>query len=155
MMKQRKWPMTQRAKPQVEQWGAQPNASIMQAPPIPSFKVLCQVLHWGWGLTHRHAIKEETIESKNLRKRAKIRNQYNQTPHLTQNTHGKVTTSQLDITNESQEVRLIWNNKVRKIYIIHMPIVVEIFHCTAVKAKIDNLLQFCSFQKQPDIECLI
>ena len=39
-----------------------------------------------------------------VRKRAKIRNRYNQTPHLTQDTNGKVTTSQLDITNESQEV---------------------------------------------------
>ena len=28
----------------------------------------------------------------------------NQAPHLTQDTNGKVTTSQLDITNESQEV---------------------------------------------------
>ena len=35
---------------------------------------------------------------------AQIRNQYNQAPHLTQDTNGKVTTSQLDITNESQEV---------------------------------------------------
>ena len=34
-----------------------------------------------------------------VRKRAKIRNQYNQAPHLTQDTNGKVTTSQLDITN--------------------------------------------------------
>ena len=39
-----------------------------------------------------------------VRKRAKIRNRYNQAPHLTQDTKGKVTTSQLDITNESQEV---------------------------------------------------
>ena len=39
-----------------------------------------------------------------VRKRAKIRNQYNQAPHLTQDTNGKVTTSQLNITNESQEV---------------------------------------------------
>ena len=39
-----------------------------------------------------------------VRKRAKIRNLYNQAPHLTQDTNGKVTTSQLDITNESQEV---------------------------------------------------
>ena len=39
------------------------------------------------------------------RKRAKIRNRYNQAPHLTQDTDGKVITSQLDITNESQEVR--------------------------------------------------
>ena len=41
-----------------------------------------------------------------VRKRAKIRNRYNQAPHLTQDTNGKVTTSQLDITNESQEVSL-------------------------------------------------
>ena len=39
-----------------------------------------------------------------VRKRAKIRNRYNQAQHLTQDTNGKVTTSQLDITNESQEV---------------------------------------------------
>ena len=39
-----------------------------------------------------------------VRKRAKVRNRYNQTPHLTQDTNGKVTTPQLDITNESQEV---------------------------------------------------
>ena len=36
--------------------------------------------------------------------RAKIRNRYIQTPHLTQDTNGKVKTSKLDITNESQEV---------------------------------------------------
>ena len=35
---------------------------------------------------------------------AKISNRYNQVPHLTQDTNGKVTNSQLDITNESQEV---------------------------------------------------
>ena len=35
---------------------------------------------------------------------AKIRNRYNQVPHLTQDTNGKVTNSQLDNTNESQEV---------------------------------------------------
>ena len=33
-----------------------------------------------------------------------MRNQYNQAPHLTQDTNVKVTTSQLGITNESQEV---------------------------------------------------
>ena len=37
-------------------------------------------------------------------KKAKIRNRYNQAPHLTQDTSGKVTSSQLDITNESQKV---------------------------------------------------
>ena len=44
------------------------------------------------------------IDMLKVRKRAKIRNQYNQAPHLTQDTNGKVTTLQLDITNESQEV---------------------------------------------------
>ena len=39
-----------------------------------------------------------------VRKIAKIRNQYNQVPHQTQDTNGKVTNSQSDITNESQEV---------------------------------------------------
>ena len=31
-------------------------------------------------------------------------NRYNRAPHLTKDANGKVTTSQLDITNESQEV---------------------------------------------------
>ena len=39
-----------------------------------------------------------------VRKRAKIRNRYNQAPNLTQDTNGKATTSQLDIPNESQKV---------------------------------------------------
>ena len=37
-------------------------------------------------------------------KGAKIRNRFNQVPHLAQNTNGKVTNSQLDTTNESPEV---------------------------------------------------
>ena len=37
-------------------------------------------------------------------KGAKIRSRYNQVPHLTQDTNGKVTNSQIDTTNESQEV---------------------------------------------------
>ena len=37
-------------------------------------------------------------------KGAKIRNRYNQVPHLTQDTNGRVVNSQLDTTNESQEV---------------------------------------------------
>ena len=37
-------------------------------------------------------------------KGAKIRNRYDQVPHLTQDTNGKGTISQLDTTNESQEV---------------------------------------------------
>ena len=39
-----------------------------------------------------------------IRKGAKIRNRYNQVPDLTQDTNGKVPNSQLDTTNESQEV---------------------------------------------------
>ena len=38
-----------------------------------------------------------------VRKGAKIRNRFNQAPHLTPDTNGIVTTSQLDTTNESQE----------------------------------------------------
>ena len=37
-------------------------------------------------------------------KGAKIRSRYNQVPHPTQDTNGKITNSQLDTTNESQEV---------------------------------------------------
>ena len=36
-------------------------------------------------------------------KGAKIRYRYNQVPHLTKDTNGEVTNSQLDTTNESQE----------------------------------------------------
>ena len=36
-------------------------------------------------------------------KGAKIRNRYNQVPHLAHDTHAKVTNSQLDTTNKSQE----------------------------------------------------
>ena len=39
-----------------------------------------------------------------VRMRAKIRNRCNQVPPLTQDTNKKVTDSQLDITNESQQV---------------------------------------------------
>ena len=39
-----------------------------------------------------------------LSKGAKIRNRYNQVPHLTQDTNEKATNSQLYTTNESQEV---------------------------------------------------
>ena len=39
-----------------------------------------------------------------VRNRAMLRNLYNQAPHMTQDTNGKETTSQIDITDESQEV---------------------------------------------------
>ena len=59
---------------------------------------------------------------KKVRKSAKIRSRYNQAPHLTQDTNGKVTTSQLDTINESQEVstfpaedhKAILNRRARK-----------------------------------------
>ena len=41
--------------------------------------------------------------STKVSKDAKIRNRYNQVPHRTHNTNGKVTNSQPDTTNESQE----------------------------------------------------
>ena len=45
----------------------------------------------------------EVVQSGEVSKGAKIRNRYNQVPHLTQDTNGKVTNLQLDTTNESQE----------------------------------------------------
>ena len=47
---------------------------------------------------------DKTILIIKVRKGAKIRNRYNQAPHLTQDTNGEVTTSQLDNTNKSQDV---------------------------------------------------
>ena len=47
-------------------------------------------------------VLEETVFK--VSKGAKIRNRYNQVPHLTQDTNGKVTNSQIASTNESQEV---------------------------------------------------
>ena len=50
-------------------------------------------------------ISLDTRFSENMKvsKGAKIRNRHNPVPHLTQDTNGKVTNSQLDTTNESQE----------------------------------------------------
>ena len=49
------------------------------------------------------SIKDKENQDK-ISKGAKIRNRYNQESHLTQNTNGKVTNSQLDTTKDSQEV---------------------------------------------------
>ena len=46
-------------------------------------------------------VKPIGVDAK-VSKRAKIRNHYNQAPHLTQDTNGQVTTSQLDITNKAK-----------------------------------------------------
>ena len=51
-------------------------------------------------MEYRHSYNGEVKVSKG----AKIRNRYNQVPHPTQDTNGKVTNSQLDTSNESQEV---------------------------------------------------
>ena len=44
------------------------------------------------------------IQALEVSKGAKIRNRCNQVPHLTKDINGKVTNSQSDTTNESQEV---------------------------------------------------
>ena len=49
-------------------------------------------------------VNMEDKHSIEVSKGAKIRNRYNQVPHLTQDTNGKVINLQLDTTNESQEV---------------------------------------------------
>ena len=54
-----------------------------------------------FGCTSRNLDMREVLK---VSKGAKIRNRYNQGPHLTQDTKGKVTNSQLDTTNGSQEV---------------------------------------------------
>ena len=57
-------------------------------------------------MSKRHSVDQFWSETFKVRKRAKIRNRYNKASQLIQDTNGKVTTSQLDITNESQEVSL-------------------------------------------------
>ena len=60
------------------------------------------------GIMEAHICKTGDIATTKMTakvsKGAKIRNRYNQAPHLTQDTNGKVTNSHLDTTNESQEV---------------------------------------------------
>ena len=58
----------------------------------------CEIF-WSYSFVERRRLLAIQV-----RKRAYIRSRYNKAPHLTQDTNGKVTTSQLDITNESQEV---------------------------------------------------
>ena len=60
--------------------------------------IVCSFMKIAIGLKR---VKPNTKVSK--AKGAKIRNRYNQVPHLTQDTNGKVTNSQLDTKNESQE----------------------------------------------------
>ena len=61
----------------------------------------------GERILHKHECLHECLHSFQhfkVSKGAKIRNRYNQVPHLTQDTNGKLTNSLLDTTNESQKV---------------------------------------------------
>ena len=67
-------------------------------------KVYLDVQRLGYALSKR-LTDVVTRKHMKVRKMSKIRNRSsNQALHLTQDTNGKVTTSQLDITNASQEV---------------------------------------------------
>ena len=59
--------------------------------------ILYEILEALYSSFHKFHVK--------VSKGAKIMNHYNQAPHLTQDTNGKVTNSQYDTTNQSQEVR--------------------------------------------------
>ena len=48
--------------------------------------------------------KNQIKQTNKVRKRAEIRNRYNQAPHLTQDTNGKEITTQLDIKHKSRKV---------------------------------------------------
>ena len=70
---------------------------------LPLFFVLlyslsCQSMNLG--INKKSSMYGQTFK---VSKGAKIRNRYNQVPHLTQDTNGKVKNSQLYTTNESQE----------------------------------------------------
>ena len=72
---------------------------------LPHYAQYMKVAHWFKG-RYYFVVQKAGIKPIKVRKRAKIRNRYNQAPHPTQDTNGKVTTSVQDITNESQEVSL-------------------------------------------------
>ena len=55
-------------------------------------------------LVRTEGLKRWSLKLIKVSKGAKIKNRYNQVPHLTQDTNEKVTNSQLYTTNESQEV---------------------------------------------------
>ena len=61
--------------------------------------LVCRIL---WGCERQIFLPKS--ESMKVSKGANIRNRYNQVPHLTKDTNGKVTNSQLDTTTKSQAV---------------------------------------------------
>ena len=67
------------------------------------YALLCVYSSFSTILKRKRKLAALLLLSYRLSKGAKIRNRYNQVPHLTQDTNGKVTNSQLDTTNESQE----------------------------------------------------
>ena len=67
---------------------------------------LCFGLDLGLVISWQKSQDNGFIDLCKVSKGAKIRNRYNQVPHLTQDTNGKVINLQLDTTNESQEVSL-------------------------------------------------
>ena len=71
--------------------------------PVKQIKVYLNVQRLGYAYSKMFT---DVVTKKHMKvkKRAKIRNRYNQAPHLNQDTNRKVTNSQLDTTNESQEV---------------------------------------------------
>ena len=64
-------------------------------------KIIKRYIKVGYNLD---VMRQSTCLVIKVSKGAKIRSRYNQVPHPTQDTNGKVTNSQLDTTNESQEV---------------------------------------------------
>ena len=58
----------------------------------------------GTGHSVEYMLYFDELIGNRVSKGAKIRNRNNQVPYLTQDTNGKVTMSQLDTTNERQEV---------------------------------------------------
>ena len=69
-----------------------------------SFETLFFTILSGHIYTRNAHLGTRIVGHMKVSKGAKIRNQYNQVPHLTLDTNGKVTNSKLDTTNESQEV---------------------------------------------------
>ena len=66
------------------------------------FQGLQKNKYFGWGM--ENCVNIYFGVTSKVSEGANIRNRYNQVPHLTQDTNGKVTNYQLDTTDECQEV---------------------------------------------------
>ena len=67
-------------------------------------QILCKEFIFSSGDYNVQKSRTGCVALVEVSKGANIRKRYNQVPHLTQYTNGKVTNSQLDTTNESQTV---------------------------------------------------